>query len=89
MDNIDHATDETDLRQPAPRVYTVNQLADILQIDPRAVRTKAKAGTWPHLDLGPKTIRFTDNHLNTILASAEATPPPERPARRRTRRPSL
>lgn len=78
----------TDTPPTVPRVYTVAQLADILQIDPRAVRTKTKTGTWPHLDLGPKTIRFTEGHLNTILTTSEATPPPERSTRRRTRRPS-
>lgn len=61
---------------PAPRVYTVAQLADILQIDPRAVRTKARAGTWPSLDFGPRTIRFTEAHLATILSQSEAPPPP-------------
>lgn len=61
---------------PAPRTYTVAQLADILQIDPRTVRTKARAGTWPSLDFGPRTIRFTETHLDTILASSEATQPP-------------
>lgn len=70
----------------APRVYTVSQLAAILQIDPRAVRTKARAGTWPSLDLGPRTIRFTPGHLDAILTTSEATPPPERTTRRRTRR---
>lgn len=72
----------------APRTYTVTQLADILQIDPRTVRTNARAGTWPHLDFGPKTIRFTQTHLDAILSKSEATPPPERPTRRRTRRTS-
>lgn len=60
----------------APRIYTVAQLADILQIDARAVRMKVRAGTWPHLDLGPKTIRFTEAHLATILSQSEATQPP-------------
>lgn len=70
-----------------PRVYTVAQLADMLQIDPRAVRAKARTGTWPSLDFGPRTIRFTETHLNTILTTSETTPPPERTTRRRTRRP--
>lgn len=77
----------TEAPPETPRIYTVSQLADILQIDPRAVRTKARAGTWPHLDLGPKTIRFTDTHLNAIITTSEATPPPERTTRRKTRRP--
>ncbi|WP_375153926.1 helix-turn-helix domain-containing protein [Pseudarthrobacter phenanthrenivorans] len=73
MPKITSAGDGADAS--APRVYTVAQLADILQIDPRTIRTKARAGSWPSLDLGPRTIRFTQAHLETILASSEATPP--------------
>lgn len=69
-----------------PRVYTVAQLADILQVDPRIVRHNTKGGAWPHLKLGPKTVRFTDTHLTTILTTTEATPPQPQPAGRRTRR---
>lgn len=71
-----------------PRVYTVAQLAGILQVDQRAVRAQTKAGTWPHLKLGPRTIRFTPAHIDTILTTTEAPPPPERTVRRRTRRAS-
>lgn len=67
--------------------FTVQQVADILQIDPNTVRTKTKAGTWPHLKLGPRTTRFTPAHLDTIITTTEATPPPQRSTRRRTRRP--
>lgn len=77
----------TEAPPEAPRTYTVTQLADILQIDPRAVRANAKTGNWPHLSIGPRTVRFTENHITTILTKTEATPPPERPTRRRTRRP--
>ena len=76
----------TEAPPEAPRTYTVTQLAGILQIDPRAVRTNAKAGNWPHLNIGPRTIRFTEHHITTILTKTEATPPPELPNRRRTRR---
>lgn len=69
-------------------VYTVAQLARILQVDPRTVQTRTRAGTWPHLRIGPKTIRFTAAHLDTIITTTEATPPPERSTRRRTRRAS-
>ena len=72
----------------APRTYTVTQLADILQIAPRTVRTKARDGTWPYLQFGPRTIRFTENHLTTILDKSEAAPPQQRTTRRRTRRTS-
>ena len=72
-----HDTSDGDAADASvPRVYTVAQVADILQIDVRAVRAKARAGTWPSLDLGPRTIRFTQAHLESILASSEASPPP-------------
>lgn len=83
-----YVTDGQDPRQSTPRVYTVMQLADILQIDPRTVRAKARSGAWSSLSFGPKTIRFTEAHLTAILAGEE---PAVQPAVRRTtrqRRPS-
>lgn len=68
-----------------PRTYTVTQLSEILQLKPATIRTKARSGTWPHLTFGPRTIRFTESHLSTILTTSEATPPQQRQARR-TRR---
>lgn len=67
-----------------PRTYTVNQLAGILQVD-RGIILKHTRNGWPHLNLGPRTIRYTPEHLNTILATTE-TKTPERSTRRRTRR---
>lgn len=86
MNSSEHATGTADPQQSTPRVYTVMQLAEILQIDPRTVRTKARAGTWPSLDFGPRTIRFTETHLDTIVAGS-ASPAvraarPHRPRRR-------
>lgn len=69
----------------APRTYTVTQLAEILQLRPATVRTNAREGTWPYLKFGPRTMRFTPEHLNTILTKSEATPM-ERPSGRRRRR---
>ncbi len=59
-----------------PRTYTVAQLAEYLQLQPAAVRKNARGGTWPHLALGPRTIRFTEAHLSAILALSESAPPP-------------
>lgn len=70
-----------------PRTYTVTQLAEILQLKPATIRTKARTGTWPYLAFGPRTIRFTETHLTTILTTSEATPPQPRTTRR-TRRTS-
>lgn len=69
-----------------PRTYTVTQLAAILQLRPSTVRTNAREGSWPYLKFGPRTIRFTENHLTTILATSEATPAAPAPTGRRTRR---
>lgn len=68
-----------------PRTYTVTQLAAILQLKPATIRTKARDGTWPYLQFGPRTIRFTETHLGTILTTSEAATPQPR-STRRTRR---
>lgn len=70
-----------------PRTYTVTQLAEILQLKPATIRTKARDGAWPYLQFGPRTIRFTETHLTTIIDKSEATPPTQRTTRR-TRRTS-
>ena len=70
-----------------PRTYTVTQLAEILQLKPATIRTNARNGSWPYLHFGPRTIRFTENHLTTILDKSEAAPPQQRTTRR-TRRTS-
>ncbi|WP_427174451.1 helix-turn-helix domain-containing protein [Arthrobacter sp. 92] len=72
-----------------PQTYTVTQLAEILQLKPATIRTNARAGTWPHLRFGERTIRFTEAHLQAILTRSEAAPPQQASVRRRTRRPSL
>jgi hypothetical protein len=69
----------------APRTYTVTQLSEILQLTPATIRAAARKGTWPYLKFGPRTIRFTDDHLTQILTTSEA-PPPQEPTRRRRRR---
>jgi hypothetical protein len=71
-----------------PTVYTVTQLAEILQIKPHTIRHNARTGAWPHLAFGERTIRFTENHLNTILTKSEPPPPQPRNSRRRRREPS-
>ncbi|WP_332603354.1 helix-turn-helix domain-containing protein [Arthrobacter sp. S2(2024)] len=57
------------------RTYTVTELAEILQLRPATVRANARAGKWPYLQFGPRTMRFTEAHLETILTKSEATPP--------------
>ena len=73
----------------APRIYTAQEIADILQINIRKVRENAKTRKWPSLDLGQRSIRFTEKHLQAILSLSETPPPPPPSTRRRTRRPNV
>ncbi len=70
----------------APRTYTVAQLAEILQLKPATIRANARAGVWPYRAFGPRTIRFTDEDLETILSTAKA--PSTKPLQTRRRRKS-
>lgn len=74
--------------EAAPRVYTVTQLAEVLQLRPSTVRAKARSGAWPYLQFGERTMRFTEQHLATILTKSEVEPPAPQTMRRRTRRPT-
>lgn len=76
-------------QEAAPRTYTVTQLAEILQLRPATVRANARNGTWPHLQFGERTMRFTEQHLATILTKSEVEPPALQTMRRRTRRPTM
>lgn len=67
-----------------PLTYTVGQVAKLLQIAPPTVRNKARGGAWPYLEFGPRTIRFTEHHLATILTTSEVAPVQQSPIRRRT-----
>lgn len=73
----------------APRTYTVTELAEILQLRPAIIRHHARSGAWPYLKFGERTMRFTEQHLATILESSEAPSVLPRTTRRRTRRPSF
>ncbi|MFB9716739.1 hypothetical protein [Arthrobacter methylotrophus] len=79
----------TPAEETAPRVYAVTQLAEILQLRPDTIRTNARTGKWPYLQFGPRTMRFTEQHLAAILAASEAPPRLPQSMRRRTRRPLL
>ena len=73
---------------PIPRIYTAQEVAGILRIDIRKVRENVKTRKWPSLDLGPRTIRFSEANLQTILSLSETPPPLPPSSRRRTRRPN-
>lgn len=66
------------------RTYTIAQLADILQVSPATVRNNTKKGAWPYTSISPRIIRFTPEHLTTILQTATTAPPVS--SIRRTRR---
>ncbi|WP_284990850.1 hypothetical protein [Arthrobacter sp. efr-133-TYG-120] len=75
--------------ETGPRTYKVEELAEILQLRPATVRANARSGAWPYLRFGERTMRFTEAHLATILATSEVEPPAPQPMRRRTRRPTM
>lgn len=56
-------------------IYTTAELAKMLRIDPATVRTNAHRGKWPHLEFGPKTIRFTADQVAQIIELCTAKPP--------------
>ncbi|MEA5453577.1 hypothetical protein SPF06_02470 [Sinomonas sp. JGH33] len=68
------------------RTWTIAQLAELLQVDPKTVARKVQTREWPHLDLGPRTKRFTEQHVARILAMSESRPPTQDTTRRRGRR---
>ncbi len=70
------------------RIYTCQELSEVLKVNIRYVRENARTRKWPSLSFGARTIRFTEDHLNQILSLSEVPPPPPQSSRRRTRRPS-
>ena len=60
---------------------TIRQLAELLQISERTVQRNVH--NWPHLKIGPRTIRFTEAHIEQILTSHDKQPQAPRPSRRR------
>lgn len=64
-------TPEIQTHPDPPRTYTVTQLAEILQLKPATVRAQARSGAWPYLQFGPRTMRFTEAHLEAILSKSE------------------
>lgn len=64
-----------------PRLYTPTDLANLLQVSERTVRRHI--GQWPHLAISSKVRRFTEAHVEAILAQHEKQPQQHRPSRRR------
>lgn len=70
----------------SPTVYTPAEMAEILKINIRYVRENARTRKWPSLSFGERTIRFSEQHLQTILSLSESPAPLPTSLRRRTRR---
>lgn len=71
-----------DATVPMPdRTWTVAQLAELLQISERTVQRHTP--NWPHLRLGQRCVRFTEDHITQIIATLNRHPAPPRPSRRR------
>lgn len=62
--------------------YTPDELADRLQVSVSLVKKRGHSGEWPCLSLGPRTIRFTEDHYREIVALTEHR---AKPARQTTR----
>ena len=50
-----------------PRLLTPSDLAARLQISVAAVNQLRITFGWPHVALGPRTIRFTEGQVNQII----------------------
>lgn len=75
-----------------PRTYTPREVGDVLQVTTEFVYDQCRARRWPHLRVGSKFVRFTDEQIDQILEliTMETKPParePEtEPARQRNQR---
>jgi|GEM_PF-5765983 len=47
-------------------LHTATEVAEEFQVTPQFVRKQAREKRWPHLKLGERAIRFTDEHLEQI-----------------------
>lgn len=65
------------------QLSTAAQVAERFQINQQTVWERVRRGEWPHIKLGPRIIRFTEAHIDAILAQHDRQPQPHRPSRRR------
>lgn len=59
------------MAMPAPRVYTVEEVADILKVKPRTVYNLVKDGTIRAVRIGERQMRITDDALNSYLRGGQ------------------
>jgi hypothetical protein len=55
-------------------LLTPEQLAERLGVSLPMVRAMYYTNTWPHLRLNERTVRFTQVHLEEIIAMSERRP---------------
>lgn len=63
------------------RVYTLDEVADQLKVKPSWIRTQCERRAIPFLMLA-KSYRFTDAHVDAIIAAFEEKPAGRRSPRR-------
>lgn len=51
----------------APRVYTVEEVADILKVKPRTIYNLVKDGALPAVKIGERQMRITGEALDAYL----------------------
>jgi hypothetical protein len=66
--------------------HTPEQLAEKLHVSVSMVKAKGHSGEWACLKLGPRTIRFTENHYQQIVELTEHRQTPTESARDRNKR---
>lgn len=59
-------------------LFTPQEVADILKIARSTVHRKAADGEWPSLRVSARVIRFTQEHLDEIVAGMYSPPAPPR-----------
>ncbi|KQN99661.1 hypothetical protein ASF21_12700 [Arthrobacter sp. Leaf234] len=66
--------------------HTPAQLAEKLHVSVSMVKAKGHSGEWPCLKLGPRTIRFTEDHYQQIVTLTEHKQKPTGSSRDRNKR---
>ena len=54
-------------------MYTVKKLAERWGVTPQTIYSLVKKDSIPHLRLGPKTIRFTENQVERLENSLDSS----------------
>lgn len=70
------------------QMHTAEEVAESLCVTKFFVYSQCRAKRWPHLRVGNKLIRFTDEQVEQIreIITVDARPPEDESARERNRR---